>query len=232
MTFQELVAVVVNDTSRPDFDSSQGGDGTIQIAVARATAYVHGIDYFFKDIKTAQVQFDQPAFIQVLDTTIFSRYRSLSYARKNDITLTTFQQNPNILPPLWNSFGAVNMQESMAMFEAINVDKIFDIYGYQSERVNVMYQTGSKVNFKSQQAFQNILFGYYQYPNVDTTDNGKNYDSWIARELPFIITSIATANIFNATGKQDAARKYDAPDGTIALWTRNLLLSNVEIQGR
>lgn len=232
MNFQELVNAVVTDTNRPDMDSSQGGDGQIQQAVIRATAYLHGIDYFLKDIKEVTVQFDKLAYIQVLDTSVLPRYRALSYARKNDPTLSTFQQNPTILPPLMNNQGAVNFKESMAMFTVVNVDKIFDIYGYESERMNVMYQAGRNINFKSPSAFQNVLFAYYQYPVADSTNNGANYQSWIAEEFPFAIISVAISNIFNNTGKQDAARKYDAPDGQIALWTRNLLLSNIEMQGR
>jgi hypothetical protein len=232
MDFGELVAAVVTDTNRPDMDSSQGGDGQIQQAVARATAYLHTVDFFIRDIKKINIQFDQPAFIQTLETTILPRYRALSYARKNDPKLATFQQNPTLLPPLYNSHLALNFVQSMAMFTKIDIDHIFDDYGYSSEKLNVMYQAGDTLFFKSDSSFSNMLFGYYAFPNVDTTNNGENFESWIARDFPYAIISVAISAIFNNTGKADVAKKYDAPDGSIATWTRNLILSNIELQGR
>lgn len=232
MNFQELVDIVVQSTGRPDMDSSQGGDGYIQTCIATATAYLHGIDFFFKDIIPVQVQFDQANYIQTLNTQVMTRYRLLSWARKNDISLAKYQQNPTILPPLFNNFGALNYSGSMSKFVVITPDQIFDEEGYGSEKTNVCYQAGDTIFFKSNSAFVNILFGYYAFPNVDISENGKNFSSWIARDFPFAITAIASANIFNTSGKTEAAKRLETPDGAIATWTRNILISNIEAQGR
>lgn len=228
MTFQEIVNAVVAETGRPDMDSSQGGDGQIQQYVQKATAFLHSMDFFFRDIVPVTVQFDLPAYIQTLQTPIFPRYRSLAYARKNDPTMGQYQQNPSLLPPLFDSNHAVNWKQSMAMFTQIALDKIFDEYGYGTEKLDVMYQAGDTVFFKSSSSFSNILFAYYAFPDI----NPQTYTSWIARDFPFAIVSVASANIFDATGKDAAARKLDSPDGTIAFWTRNILMSNIEMQGR
>jgi hypothetical protein len=177
MDFPTLVAEVVKDTNRPDMSSLQGGDGQIEQKVASSTLYLHSMDYFLKDILEASVIFDQAAFIQTLDTTEFPRFRSLAYARKDDPTLSSFQQNPSILPPLFNSSGAVNMQQSMAMFELITADSIFDELRYGSEKLDVMYQAGDVVNFKSSSSFKQLRFGWYAFPNVDTSANGVNFKS-------------------------------------------------------
>lgn len=100
------------------------------------------------------------------------------------------------------------------------------------KKLNVMYQAGDTIFFKSNSSFQNILFGYYAFPNVDISENGKNYSSWIARDFPFAITSVASANIYDTTGKTEASKRLSAPDGQITTWTRSILISNVEAQGR
>lgn len=241
MNFQQLVDGVVTETNRPDMDSSQGGDGQIQQRVASATLYLHSMDYFYKDIIPTNVIFDQKAFIQQLNTDMFPRYRSIAWCRKNDPTLATYQQNPTLLPPIKNdpfSNYPVTISEIMAFFTVIRPDKIFDgaISGaaspYNTEALNVIYQAGDTIYFKSRTAFNNILFGYYAFPNVDTTNNGQNFSSWIARDMPYAIITMAASTIFAATGKQEASRKYDAPDGVVTRWVNNILLSNIEAEGR
>lgn len=232
MNFSDLVTKVVNDTNRPDMDSSQGGDGQIQDKIINSTLYLHTLDYFYKDIQKTQIVFDAPAYIQQLETQVFPRYRALAYARKDDPTMAVYQQNPSILPPLFNSFGAVNFAQSMPMFKEIKPDKIFDIYGYESERLDVMYQAGDLINFKSSSNFQFLLFAYYAFPNVDISNDGANFDSWIARDFPFAIIYHAASAIFSSTGKQEVARKYDGPGGHVPTWINNLLISNISMTGR
>lgn len=241
MNFSELVAATVNETSRPDMDSSQGGDGQIQQRISSATLYLHSMDYFYKDIIPTNVIFDQKAYIQQLNTDMFPRYRSIAWCRKNDPTLSTSQQNPTILPPITNdpfTNFPIPSAESMAFFTVIRPDKIFDgaLSGaaspYNTEMLNVIYQAGDTIYFKSRSAFNNVLFGYYAFPNIDTTNNGANFSSWIARDFPFAIITMAASNIFAATGKQEASRKYDAGDGIVQRWINNILLSNIEAEGR
>jgi hypothetical protein len=65
---------------------------------------------------------------------------------------------------------------------------------------------------KSATALQYVLAGWYGYPNVDTKNNGLNFDSWIARELPYAIIYDAASKIFQMIGQQETSRKYDAPE--------------------
>jgi len=241
MDFSGLVNSVVIETNRPDMDSSQGGDGQIQERISAATLYLHSMDYFYKDIIPAQVVFDQKLYIQQLNTDVFPRYRSIAWCRKNDPSLATFQQNPTLLPPIIDPSGgltAINFNEQLAFFTVIRPDKIFDgpqsgaWSPYNVEEMNVIYQAGDTIFFKSRTAFNNVLFGYYAFPNIDNSNNGENYSSWIARDFPYAIVAIAASAIFAATGKQEASRKYDSPDGIVQRWINNILISNIEANGR
>lgn len=239
MNLAQLSAAVVVETKRPDFDAFSGGDGTIQQKIAAATLFLHGMDFFFKDVSETLVVFDQSAYIQQLDTTEIPRFRSMHAARKYDPTLQTSQLNPTILPPLFNSVGAVNPTQSMAFFEVIDADKIFDIYHYKQERMDVAYQAGDTLNFKSSSSFAQMLLDYFTWPNIDTSVNG-NYSSWIARDHPFAIVYHAASSVFSMIGKQEASRKYDSPTnpaangqpGLVQQEINNILLNNVTVQGR
>lgn len=234
MNFSELVAAVIVETKRPDMGFiSTGGDGTIPQKIAAATLTLHGMDFFYKDIKTAQIAFDTAAYIQTLDIRGIARYRSCSFFRKNDPTLATYQQNPTILPPLFNNVGAVNFNQSMAFLELITPDDVLDSYG--AERIDVFYQAGDTLFIKSSSAVAFALFGWYAWPNADPGTDGSypNYDSWIAETFPFAIIYHASSSIFAQTGKQDQSRKYDNPQtGLVPEQIRNLLISNVTAQGR
>lgn len=240
MNLSQLSAAVVIETKRPDFDTFSGGDGTIQQKIAAATLFLHGMDFFLKDICETKVVFDAAGYIQQLDSTEIPRFRRMYYARKWDPTLQIYQQNPTILPPLFNSVGAVNPTQSLAFFEIIDADKIFDNYHYKQERADVAYQAGDTLTFKSSSSFAQMLFGYYQYPNVDTSSEGKNFSSWIARDHPFAIIYHAASSIFAQIGKQETSRKYDAgaspvqvgQPGLVQQEINKILLNEVTVQGR
>ena len=240
MNLAQLSAAVVIETKRPDMDTFSGGDGTIQQKIVAATLFLHGMDFFLKDIAETLVVFDQAAYLQTLDCTEIPMFRRMYYARKWDPTLQTYQQNPTILPPLFNSVGAVNPTQSLAFFKIIDADHIFDNYNYKQERTDVAYQTGDTLSFKSSSSFAQMLFGYYKFPNTDTSGTGQNFSSWIARDHPFAIIYHATSSIFAMIGKQESSRKYDSPaspvqngqPGLVQQEINKILLNEVTVQGR
>lgn len=236
MNFTQLVNAVYTETNRPDLVAE-----TIQKVLASALK-LHCCDFFYKDIATTEAIFDAAAYIQTLDVSAFPRYRSLSYFRKNDPSLSTYQQNPTILPPLYTASGQPS-NLSMGFFRVITPDDILD--EFLQEKFDVCYQAGQTLFFKSSTAVQYGLVGWYQYPNLDYTldANGNpvdsiNFDSWVAREFPHAIYYDAASAVLQTIGMTDAARKYDAPagngfDGGLATQAmKSLIMNNIVAQGR
>lgn len=203
---------------------SDGGDGFIPQKVKQALLDLHTMDLFYKDLQTAQVVFDFTAYIQELETEGLPLFRKLSYARKND--------------PVSSGIGdilgvdAYASQFSNPFFEVISPDAIFDAYG--SQKVNVCYQARDSIYFRSNTSFKTTLLGWYSYPNLDTeTNGGSEFDSWIAEEFPYAVVLKAASAVFAATGKQEQSRKYDDPrTGEVSRWVNNILINNIEAQGR
>lgn len=213
MTYDELIADVYTKTNRPDLI-----DQTKQ-AVLASTLAMHTMDFFYKDIRTAQLVFDTAQYIQSMDTSWFNRWRALSYFRKNDPSFVTYQQNPiaNIPADYFNRTKFI---------ECITPDDIFDNYGL--EKVDVAFQAGGTIYAKSSTSLQYALMGFYQYPNLDTADDGINFDSWIAREYPYAIIFDAASTILQTIGMTDAARKYDSPNGgLVSQWKDIIKLNNI-----
>lgn len=241
MDFPTIVSKVVLETNREDMGFSvDGGDDRIPNAVMASTLYLHCLDYFYKDIKEAQVIFDTAAYIQVLDLSTLPKYRNIAYFRKNDPTLSSYQQNPTILPPLFNNAGfIVGIETKESFLEPTSVTDILDDYGM--EKLDIMYQAGNNLKMKSSTSLQYGLVGWYAYPNIqaDAPTKTSYYDSWIAREQPQAIIFHASSAIFSSIGKQEQARKYDAPaappmnPGGLATQQIDLLMRmNVTLQGR
>jgi hypothetical protein len=226
-----LVDSVYTETARPDLVAE-----TLS-AVINATLRMHCIDFWYKDINSAQIVFDAAGYVQVLDTTALPRFRSISYMRKNDPSLATYQQNPSILPPLTASFAGIPLSIllTMGFLKILTPTDILDDYG--AEKLDVAYQVGSSIMLKSSTSLQYVLAGWYAYPNVDTKNNGLNFDSWIAREMPYAIIYAATSQIFQTIGQNDTSRKYDAPasrdfdGGLVQQQIRMLQISNTVAQG-
>lgn len=237
MNFQELVDEVIAQTTRPDMGLiSNGGDGRIPRAILAATYKLHCLDYFFKDIQPARIVFDAAGYVQTLDTSVLPRYRSMAYIRKYDPSIDNSQLDPNILPPLYNNVGAVNPTQSMAFLDPITPAEVLDSYG--SERLDVYYQAGDTVFIKTSSSITQALFGWYRFPNIDSSNNYANYDSFIAREFPYAITFSAVAAIYSAIGKQDQARKLESPynpktgeAGEVWMHVMALKRSNILVQG-
>lgn len=213
MNFTELVNAVITDINRPDMGFvSQGGDGQIPQAVVSSTLKMHGLDFFYKDIKTARIIFDTAAYIHDLDLTGFARFRSISYVRKDDPSLASYQQNPTLVPPLFSGTGAVNFKQSMHFLKILSPDDILDSYGV--EKLDVAFQAGDSLYIKSSSLLQYALIGWYAFPNVDTTIvngvDGANFYSWIARDYPYAIVYDASSAVLQSIGETDASRAYMA----------------------
>lgn len=218
MTLAELLAAVYVETNRPDLVAE-----TTQ-KVKSATLNLHCIDFFYKDIQSAQVVFDETAYIQQLDTGGLPFYRSLSFLRKNDPTLSAWQQDPLNLPTLQNA--AVTPNISMGFIEIITPDNILDEFGV--ERLDVAYQAGSVVNIKSSTSLLYALIGYYRYPDIKDA----SFNSWIARELPYAIVYNAASAVLQSIGMMDAARKFDHPETGLATeQVRTLRMNNIVARG-
>lgn len=227
MTLDEIVADIILKTNRPDMGFvTSGGDGRIPSLVMDSTQALHNADFFYKDIKTAQVVFDAAAYVQVLDLSTLPRYRSLSYVRKNDPSLAAYQQNPTLLPPLVNSGGFLVANDTITAFlDIITPTDILDDYG--TEKLDVAYQVGNNLMIKSSTSLRYALVGWYSHPYVSKT-NYTAYDSWIAREFPSSIIFDCVASVFGTIGKaEQAALMRRPPDGDAVKAKAQLIASNI-----
>lgn len=221
----DLINKVYTETNRPDLEAE-----TLQ-AVLSSTQKMHGLDYFFRDIKSAQVQFDSAAYLQTLDMDALTRFKAIAYFRKWDPNYSSYQQNPNLLPPLYyTNYGTVlGENEALRMLEAVAPDDIFDSYG--CEKFDVYYALGSTLMIKSRTSFLYARIGWYAFPDIGLD----TYDSWIARQFPYSIIYDSASAILQKIGMQDVARKYDNTDpnnpGLVASHMFELKMSNVIIKG-
>lgn len=221
----DLVNKVYIETNRPDLTAE-----TLQ-AVLSSTLKMHGLDYFRKDIKTAQVQFDSTAYLQTLDTDALARFKAISYIRKWGPEANSYALNPNSLPPMYGySNGSVfGWNQTVDYLAAIEPDDIFDDYG--AEKRDVYYQAGSTLMMKSSTSLLNLLVGWYAYPDIQE----ETYNSWIAKEYPYAIIYDAASAILQKTGMQEVARKYDSTDtsnpGLVASHMFELIKNNVLVRG-
>lgn len=245
MNFLEIVNQVINDTNRPDMGLvSANGDGRIPNAVFASTLAMHTMDFFWRDIATADVVFDQPLYIQTLDTRTMPRFRSLAYFRKWDPTFEAMQLNPNILPPLYSRIAGSTVDSVLNVELALKHLKIVDLGGifdaYDTEKVDVAYAAGGTIFIKSSTSLAQGKVGYYQYPMLDIAGVGAAYDSWIADNHPWAIIYHAEAAVFTTTGDMDRARELvrpsiparDDPGGLVAQAVAAMRMSNVEVSGR
>lgn len=209
--FQSLYDKTVIETSRPDKVA------TTKQALASATLSCHSLDgdFFFRDIHTADVQFDvapgqQGVYINELSTEALPRYRSLAYIRKWNSTYNASQSNPNVSPPFYTDYG-VPIGSSLILRDIILIspNEYLDEYGY--ERTDVCYQVGSNIMIKSSTPLPAVKMGWYTWPNVDAGNDFTNYTSWIAEQFPFLMVYMAAVSILNGTGEQDVASTYYRP---------------------
>lgn len=219
MTFAELVAAIVMETKRGDLGFiNDGGDGTIPLKVKSALLWAHSLEAFNQDLELAQVVFDSSSYIQQLDTLSLVRYRECAFIRKDPPATFTNAVVANNLPALidwmWSQ-GIQSAQKASGYLEVIkNLKDSYDEYG--DSKSDIAYQAGSSLFMKSSTPMDKIMLGWYAFPVLSITDTTTTYDesnfnSWIARDYPFLVIYHACSSVFSTTGKQEQARKLDAP---------------------
>lgn len=222
----DLINAVYVETNRVDLVAE-----TLQ-AVLSSTLKMHGMEFFYKDIATAQVVFDAPGFLQTLDTQTMPFFRSINAFRKDNPSLyQTWEQNPTILPPLSQSIDGslIPMGQARAFLKFISIDDILDEFG--AEKSDVCYQAGSTIMIRSSTSLQFGLVTWYAWPNLDMANANAGYSSWIAQEYPYAIIFDAASSVLQKIGMTDAARKYDNVDpknpGLVWSHVNALLLANI-----
>ena len=172
-----------------------------QSAVRQATLSLHQSDYYFRDIFETGITFPSEEFLQQWEySTVIPLFRSLKYLRKTDAHGSDNGDFLDIIPP------------------ELAIDS------YRINRVNVVYVAGTVIQVRSSTPIQYAIMGCYLNPNITVS----GYSSWIAKEHPFSIVSLAAARIFKQIGK----------DTEYMVWTREaqeelgrLKLSNIVAGG-
>ena len=177
MTYQEIYDEVVALTKRPELATET------RIAIQSVTLNHHARDSYKQDLIEDYVIFPSEQNIQELDVINgLIRFRAFSYVRRYD-----FSTNQPA------GFAG-------AYFKPQDADHMLDTYGFTES--NRYYRAGKNVKFYAQPAFQYLLIGYYSRPLITV----ENFDSWIAREYPYLIIFDAAMKVCNITGNTEAAK--------------------------
>jgi hypothetical protein len=208
-SFAQLCAAVYVETARPDLVQET------QQAVAASTLKLHTFagQFFYKDLVVANGKFDsfgnnQQAYLQTLDTTLFPRYRSLSFLRKWDSSFNASEADPTVTPPQYSNWTTYSMNGNLRLkpLEVLDPTDLMD--DYHQEKVDVCYQAGNTIFIKSSTPLSEFVVGFYQYPLIDAQNEYKGYTSWIAQEYPWAIIFDAAAAIYSKIGQTDSAVLY------------------------
>ncbi len=197
MTLSELIAAVYTETNRPDLVPE-----TMQ-SVLEATLSAHLSDNYCIDIRTAMVVFDDPTlFIQQLDTQTMPFYRNIAFIRKTNPQIMGIEQSQSLLPN-----NLMYPPTQFNFLRRVDIGNILDEFGYELR--DIYYQAGNSINIKSSSALQYAMIGWYAYPNLDAT--GMNFNSWIAKELPYVIIYKAAGAIYSKIGEDKSWAIYMKP---------------------
>jgi hypothetical protein len=166
-------------------------------AVRAATLSLHQADYYFKDLYETGVSFLTETYLQQWEyALLLPRFRALKYIRKTDAQ------------------GADNGE----FFDVVPPELVTD--AYQINRSNVVYVAGSTIQLRSSTPIQYVILGCYLNPDITVS----GYNSWIAREHPFAIITLAAARIFKQIGRDT---EYAAWTSEAAQEVARLKLSNI-----
>ncbi len=166
-------------------------------AIKRATLRAHQSEYYYKDIYEVGIDFQTPAYIHDLEyQTVIPRWRAASYFR------------------VWDSSTKVTGK----FFEII--DPLSTVDDYLVDREYVAYSGGAIFHLRARVQFQQVLCGCYLHPIITTEE----YDSWIAKDYPFVIILDAVSLVFKAIGKDDEAAmmKVQLAEEMASLKTSNI----------
>lgn len=222
MNYSDLVAAVYTLTNRPDLVNETA------TAIKAATLRAHHSDFYYKDIVEVAANFTNLTYLQQIPLGFFSSFRALKYIRKYYPGATINNpppqdQNPNNFPPLFGSYytPGANLPDGR-FFEIITPEEVLNSYGVN--KIDVAYLAGQTIQIRSGDAFQYVLCGYYQHPNV--TPDG--YSSWVANENPYAIIYAATAIVFKTIGYDEQNQMYS---GLMAEEIAMLQMSNIQAVG-
>lgn len=181
MNFGQLCDQVGILTGRADLASE------IQLAVRRATLWLHGIDTWFRDLNEKRLPFDALAYKFSVDTTaVMTNFRKISYIKILN-TDGTVAGDIHFCSPsnLWDEFGR--------------------------EKNDIWYVAGKNLNFKTKNAASSFLLAYYTYPNVVDA-----FSSWIADIYPYAIIEEAAGRVLHMVGQIDEGNKFvDPKNGSV-----------------
>lgn len=188
--FTALLNDVYTITGRPDLTAESS------YAVRAATLKLHQSEFYPRDLKETAIRFSTPGYFQTISySTLFPRFRSLSYVRKFE--------------------GG----EPTNFLKVITPTNVLDSYNVDKE--NVCYLAGDVIQIRSLTSVSDILLGFYENP-ITLEDT---YDSWIADLYPFAITTEAAATVFKMIGKDEETSMYRqlAAEHTLIVRNSNIL---------
>lgn len=193
MNFGELCQEVMVLTNRPDLVADT------QSAVRNATLFLHGMDFWMRDLTERQVvypasgnqfQFDIPG--------LFKGWRKFKYIRTWDPVTQTPGRYIKFCEP----------------------DKVFD--AFDCKKTDIYYVAGRVANILTSCAESAFLVGWYQMPDVMGS-----YASWIADILPYAIVEQATGKLLCTIGQVDEGNKFIHPvSGSVTLQQIPLIRTN------
>ena len=179
--YDEMVADVVTYTNRRD------QVGEIEIAMRTATQNAHLVDMFFRDKVTTQVQLPNGSVQFAIDIpTMLPGLRGLVDIRPCDL-------NGNVL-----------YTDTFSNSSPIEIVENNDIYDpqYGNVKPNIAYVSGSNLIIRYPISIGGFIVEYARAPQT----RRELYNSWIAQEVPAIITFWASAIIFSTNGNQEKAQ--------------------------
>jgi len=197
MNLSELVTEVYAFTTRPDLVEKT------KSAVKAATLKMHHVDFFDRDLHENGINLGASLNIQNFEyKALFPLWRALKYIRYLDITTT---------PATPGDF-----------FDVIAPEQVLD--SYKVTKTNVCYLAGANLQINGLAAFQYILLGHYEHPDI--TDAG--YNSWIAQEHPYAIIYEAARNVCKFIGKD---QEYTRLENSVAEEIQLLKATAVQTRG-
>jgi len=197
MNLSELVNEVYTFTARPDLVEKT------KSAVKAAALKMHHVDFFDRDLVETPINLGAALNIQSFQyKALFPLWRALKYVRYLDVATTPAAPGP--------------------FFDPITPEQVLD--SYSVTKTDVCYLAGSNLQMNGYFAFQYILLGHYEHPNI--TDAGWN--SWISVEHPYAIVYEAARNICKLNGKD---QEYVRMESSLAEEVQLLKLTALQTRG-
>lgn len=185
MNYGQLCNEVITITGRPDLIPET------QLAVRRATLYLHGLDTWFRDFNEKRIAFpalDYKFSIAIKDN--FTNFRKFRYIKPLDPAtgLVLSDHDIKYCPP----------------------DNLYD--EFKRPKNDIYYVAGNNLNIRCASQQQGFLFGYYILPNVADA-----FQSWIGDLYPYAIIEEAAGRVLHMIGQIDEGNKFvDPQKGSMA----------------